>query len=34
VARSGNGAKGPWSGFFCPTPKGTPDQCPPQFNKR
>ena len=34
VARSGTGAKGPWSGFFCPTSKGTPDQCPPQFNKR
>ena len=31
VHRSGNGAKGPWQGFFCPTPKGTPDQCPPQF---
>ena len=29
--RTGNGAKGPWRGFFCPTPKGTPDQCSPQF---
>lgn len=26
-----NGA--PWSGYFCPSPKGTPDQCPPQFGK-
>lgn len=34
VARSGQGAKGPWSGHFCPTPKGTPDQCPPQFARR
>lgn len=23
----------PWKGHFCPTPKGTPDQCPPQFIK-
>jgi hypothetical protein len=22
-----------WSGYFCPTPQGTPDQCPPQFSK-
>ena len=29
--RTGNGAKGPWRGYFCPTPKGTPDQCSPQF---
>lgn len=29
--RTGNGAKGPWKGWFCSTPKGTPDQCPPQF---
>jgi len=34
VARSGTGAKGPWSGHFCPTPKGTADQCPPQFARR
>jgi len=25
--RSGSGAKGPWKAWFCPTPKGTPDQC-------
>lgn len=29
VARSGKGAKGPWSGHFCPQPKGAPDQCQP-----
>lgn len=29
--REGVGAKGPWKGYFCPTPKGTPDQCSPQF---
>jgi hypothetical protein len=29
--RSGTGAKGPWSGWFCPSPKGTPDQCQPVF---
>lgn len=22
-----------WSGWFCPSPKGTPDQCSPQFSK-
>lgn len=27
VYRSGNGAKGPWQAWFCPSPKGTPDQC-------
>lgn len=31
VFREGNGAKGPWKGFFCPTAKGTPGQCQPQF---
>ena len=31
VHRTGQGAKGPWQGWFCPTPKGTPDQCPPQW---
>jgi len=29
--RSGTSAKGPWKGHFCPSPKGTPDQCEPQF---
>lgn len=31
IGRKGTGAKGEWKGFFCPTPKGTPDQCPPQW---
>lgn len=29
--KSGTGAKGPWKGWFCPSPKGTPDQCQPIF---
>lgn len=29
--KSGTGAKGPWKGWFCPAPKGTPDQCQPVF---
>ena len=29
--KSGTGAKGPWKGWFCPSPKGTPDQCAPIF---
>ena len=32
--RSGSSAKGPWKGYMCPTPKGTPDQCEPLFLKR
>ena len=31
VTRKGNGAKGEWKGYFCPTPKGTPDQCAVQW---
>jgi hypothetical protein len=27
--KSGESANGPWCAAFCPTPKGTPDQCPP-----
>lgn len=27
--REGQGAKGTWKAWFCPTPKGTPDQCEP-----
>jgi hypothetical protein len=34
VARTGSGAKGPWKGWFCPSPKGTPDQCSPDFVNR
>jgi hypothetical protein len=32
--RTGSGAKGPWKGYFCPSPKGTPDQCSPVFIQR
>ncbi len=32
--RQGASAKGPWKGYMCPTPKGTPDQCEPLFLKR
>jgi hypothetical protein len=32
--RQGNGAKGPWKGYMCPTPKGTADQCDPVFIRR
>lgn len=34
VRRTGNGAKGEWRAFFCPTPKGTADQCSAQFANR
>jgi len=34
IGRKGSGAKGEWRGFFCPTPKGTPDQCSPKFAQR
>jgi hypothetical protein len=27
----GNGAKGQWQAWMCPSPKGTPDQCTPQW---
>jgi len=29
--RTGQSAKGPWKAYMCPSPKGTPDQCEPQF---
>ena len=29
--REGVGAKGPWKAFFCPTAKGTPNQCQAEF---
>ena len=31
VWREGQGPKGPWKGWFCPAPKGTPGQCAPKF---
>lgn len=33
VQRSGNKNGRAWTGWFCPTPQGTPNQCPPQFGK-
>lgn len=33
-ARTGAGAKGPWKAYMCPSPKGTPDQCEPQWIRR
>ncbi|WP_431911625.1 hypothetical protein [Nonomuraea jabiensis] len=29
--RTGNSAKGPWAGYFCPLEKGNPDQCKAVF---
>lgn len=29
--RNGVGKKGPWSAYFCPTAKGTPGQCAPEW---
>jgi len=31
VRRTGNSSRGAWVGWFCPTPKGTPDQCKAEF---
>lgn len=30
--RTGTNARGAWVGYFCPSPKGTPDQCSPVFD--
>lgn len=30
---TGSGAKGPWKAWMCPTPKGTPGQCAPEWIK-
>lgn len=32
--REGDGPKGHWQAWFCPTPKGTPDQCSPEWVKK
>lgn len=32
--RTGEGQYGPYKGFYCPTPKGTPDQCKPVYVKK
>ena len=34
VPKTGSSAKGPWKGWFCPTPKDTPGQCKPEFIDR
>lgn len=34
VRREGVSARGPWVAHFCPTPKGSPDQCPPMFEDK
>lgn len=31
--RTGEGQWGPYKAFYCPTPKGTTDQCKPQYVK-
>lgn len=31
IFRSGSKNGKTWKGYFCPTPKGTPDQCAPEF---
>lgn len=31
VYREGTGKRGPWRAYFCPAPKGAPDQCDPHF---
>lgn len=31
--RTGTSARGPWTGWFCPLPKGDPAQCKAQFEK-
>lgn len=31
TARSGSGAKGPWRAWMCPEPKGSSDQCQPEW---
>jgi hypothetical protein len=34
IQRTGRSDKGEWRAFFCPTPKGTADQCQAVFAKR
>lgn len=31
IHKTGQSAKGPWSAWMCPTPKGTPNQCAPAW---
>lgn len=32
--KAGQGGKGPWQAWMCPSAKGTPDQCEPIWIKR
>jgi hypothetical protein len=32
--KGGQGAKGPWQAWMCPSAKGTPDQCEPMWIRR
>jgi hypothetical protein len=32
--KTGNGAKGEWQAWMCPSPKGTPDQCTPDWIRK
>jgi hypothetical protein len=34
VKREGEGQYGPYKGYYCPTPKGTPNQCKPIYLKK
>lgn len=34
TARKGNGAKGEWRAWMCPSPKGTPGQCQPNWLRK
>lgn len=34
IKRAGEGQYGPYKGYYCPTPKGTPDQCKPVYIKK
>ena len=34
VPRKGTNSRGPWRGWYCPTPKGAPDQCKPVYVDR
>ena len=31
--RTGEGSRGEWAAWFCPSPKGTPDQCDPIWSR-
>lgn len=33
IKRTGTNSRGNWTGWFCPQPKGSSDQCPPVFDR-